>query len=79
MRDDLLTLIVCYLKCSLANISDIGTTVCIMQFYMMKFVSDLQMDCVFLRVFRFPPQLKLTSNYNITEILLKVAINTITL
>ena len=40
---------------------------------MIKFVSDLRQVGDFLRVFRFPPPIKLT------EILLKVALNTITI
>jgi hypothetical protein len=39
-----------------------------------EFVSDLRQVGGFLRVLRFPPPIKLT---NITEILLKVALNTI--
>jgi hypothetical protein len=41
---------------------------------MIKFVSDLRQVGGFLRVFRFPPPIKLTDT---TEILLKVALNTI--
>jgi hypothetical protein len=41
-----------------------------------KFVSDLRQDGGFLRVLRFPPPIKLT-RHEITEILLKVALNTI--
>jgi hypothetical protein len=45
-----------------------------------KFVSDLRQVGGFLRVLRFPPPIKLTAMYdNITEILLKVALNTINL
>ena len=45
--------------------------------YVIKFVSDLNWDrsVVFLQVPRFPPTIKLS--YNITEILLKVTLNTI--
>jgi hypothetical protein len=41
----------------------------------MKFVSDLQQVGGFLQVLRFPPPIKLS--HDITEILLKVALNTI--
>ena len=44
--------------------------------YVIKFVSDLQQVSGFLRVLGFPPPIKLT-RHNITEILLKVALNTI--
>ena len=44
-------------------------------YYVIKFVSDLRQVRDFLRVFRVPPPIKLT---DITEILLKVALNTIT-
>jgi hypothetical protein len=43
-----------------------------------KFVSDLRQVGGFLWVLRFPPPIK-TDHHNITEILLKVAFNTITL
>ena len=46
------------------------------QRYMIKFVSDLRHIGSFLWVLQFPPPIKLTA---ITEILLKVALNTITL
>ena len=42
---------------------------------MIKFVSDLRQICRFLLVLWFPPPIKLTPNY-MTEILLKVALNT---
>jgi hypothetical protein len=42
----------------------------------LKFVSDLRHVGDFLRVLRFPPPIKLTG-HDITEILLKVALNTI--
>ena len=45
---------------------------------MIKFVNDLQQVGGFLRVLRFPPSIK-TDRHGITEILLKVALNTITL
>ena len=45
--------------------------------YVIKFVSDLRQICCFLRVPRFPPQMKLTP-HDIAEIFLKVALNTIT-
>ena len=47
------------------------------QHYVRKFVSDLRQVGGFLRVLRFPPPIKL--NTTITEILLKVALNTITI
>jgi hypothetical protein len=43
------------------------------QHYVIKFVSDLRHVGGFLRVLRFPPPIKLT---DITEILLKVKLNT---
>ena len=46
-----------------------------MQHYVIKFVSDLRQVGGFLRVLRFPPLIKLT--VDITEILLKVALNTL--
>ena len=48
-----------------------------MQHYAIKFVSDLRQVGGFLRVLRFLPPIKLTAT--ITEILFKVAVNTITL
>ena len=48
------------------------------QHYVEKFVSDLQQVGGFLRVLLFPPLIKLTAMIQ-TEILLKVALNTITL
>jgi len=50
-----------------------------MQHYLAKFVSDLRQVSGFLRVLWFPPPIKQTDRYYITEILLKVALNTITL
>jgi hypothetical protein len=47
------------------------------QHYVIKFVNDFRQICGFLRVLRFPP-IK-TDRHDITEILLKVALNTITL
>jgi hypothetical protein len=47
------------------------------QHYVRKFVNDLRQVGGFLHVLRFPPSLKLTAM--ITEILLKVALYTITL
>jgi hypothetical protein len=46
-----------------------------MQNYVIKLVMDLQQVGGFLRVLRFPPPIKLTTD--ITEILLKVTLNTI--
>jgi hypothetical protein len=46
------------------------------QQYVIKFLSDLRQVGGFLRVLRFPPPIKLTAT--ITEILLKLALNTIT-
>ena len=48
------------------------------QHYVIKFVSDLQQVGGYLWVLWFPPPIKLTATI-ITEILLKVALNTITL
>ena len=41
---------------------------------MVKFVSDLRQASGFLRVLRFPPQIKKTDGNEISEILLKVAL-----
>ena len=46
------------------------------QHYVIKFVSDLRQVGGFLLVLRFPPQIKL-NRHDITEILLKVTLNTI--
>jgi len=46
--------------------------------YVIKFVSDLQQVCGFLRVVQFPPPFK-TDSDDITEILLKVALKIMTL
>ena len=46
------------------------------QFYVIKFVSDLRQVSNYLRVLRFPPQITLTAT--ITEILFKVSLNIIT-
>ena len=48
------------------------------QLYAIKFVSDLWQICGFLHVLRFHPSNK-TDLHELTEILLKVALNTITL
>jgi hypothetical protein len=48
------------------------------QHYVIEFVSDLQQVFRFLHVLTFPLQIKLTATY-LAEILLKVALNTITL
>ena len=48
------------------------------QHYVIKFVSDLRKVSGFLQVLRIPPPKK-TYRHDITEILLKVALNTITL
>ena len=48
------------------------------QHYVIKLISDSRQVGSFLRVFRFPPSIKLTG-HDITEILLKVALSTITL
>jgi hypothetical protein len=50
-----------------------------MQYYVIKFVTDLRQVGDFLRVLRFPPQIKLTATNDIAEILLKVTLITITL
>ena len=48
------------------------------QHYVIGLVSDLRQVCRFLQVLQFPLQIKLTATY-LTEILLKVTLNTITL
>jgi hypothetical protein len=48
------------------------------QHYVIKFVSDLRQVGSFLRVLRFPPPNE-TDGHDVTEILLKVALNTINL
>ena len=48
------------------------------QRYVIEFVSDLPQVCRFLQILQFPLQIKLTATC-LTEILLKVALNTITL
>ena len=48
------------------------------QRYVIEFVSDLRQVCRFLQVLQFPLQIKLISTC-LTEILLKVALNTTTL
>ena len=48
------------------------------QHYVIEFVSNLQQVFCFLQVLQFPLQIKLAATY-LTEILLKVALNTITL
>jgi len=45
------------------------------QHYVIKFVNDLPNVCGFLRVLQFPPPI--TDRHEITEILLKVVLNTI--
>ena len=45
------------------------------QYYLIKFVTDLRQAGGFLR---FPPPIKLTATIDITEILLKVILSTIT-
>ena len=49
------------------------------QHYVIKFVSDLRQVGGFRRVLMFPPPIKKTDRHEITYILLKVALNTITL
>ena len=51
----------------------------LIQHYVIKFVSDLRQISGFLRVLQFPPPIKLIAKIDITEILLKVALNIITL
>jgi hypothetical protein len=51
------------------------TTNVVSYYYVIKFVSDLRQVGGFLSVLRFAPPIKLTAT--ITEILLKVALNTI--
>jgi hypothetical protein len=48
------------------------------QHYMIKFVNDLQQISGFLQILPFSPPIK-TYHHDIAEILLKVALNTITL
>ena len=48
------------------------------QHYVIKFVSDLRQVSGFLRVLQFFQPIKLTATIYITEILLKVALHTIT-
>jgi len=48
------------------------------QHYVIMFVSDLRQVGGFLRIFGFPPTIK-TDIHDITEILLKVSLNTITI
>jgi len=51
-----------------------------MQHYVIKFVSDLQQVGGFPRLICFPPPIKQTTTiYIVTEILVKVVLNTITL
>jgi len=50
------------------------------QHYVLKFVSDLRQICGFHRVLRYPPlSTHKTDRHDITEILLKVALHTLTL
>jgi hypothetical protein len=49
------------------------------QHYVIKFISDLRQVGGFLRALRFHPPIKKNDRLDIAEILLKVAINTITL
>jgi hypothetical protein len=49
------------------------------QYYMITFVSDLRQVADFLRVFQFPLDTNKTDHDDITEILMRVALNTITL
>jgi hypothetical protein len=48
------------------------------QHYVIKFVSDLRQVSGFFQILRFPPPIKLTP-HDITEIFLKVTLNTKTL
>ena len=48
------------------------------QHFEIKFISDLRQFGDFLRVLRFPQPMK-TDRYDITKVLLKVALNTLTL
>jgi hypothetical protein len=49
------------------------------EYYMVKFVSDLQQVGGFLWVVRFPPPIKLTGCHNKIEILLKMVLISITI
>ena len=48
----------------------------LIQHYVIKFVSNLRQVSDFLRVLRFPPQIRIV-RHDITEILLKLVLNTI--
>jgi hypothetical protein len=61
---------------NVVNSNPVHGEVSSMQHYVIKFVSDLQQVDGFLRVLRFPPPIKLDC-HDITEILVKVALNTI--
>jgi hypothetical protein len=58
-------------------LSPLGDEVYSILHYVIKFVSDLREVGGFLRVLRFPPPTKPETPYDITKILLKVALNTI--
>jgi hypothetical protein len=49
----------------------------LIQHYVIKFISYLRQVGGFLQVLWFPPPIKKTDRHDITEILLKVALNTI--
>jgi len=58
--------------------NDTRCEVYLIQHYVMKFVINLRHVVVFLRVLRFPPPIT-TGRHDMTEILLKIALNTITI
>ena len=61
-----------------ANLNPADGEVFSIQHYVIEFVSDLRQVFCFLQVLLFPLQIKLTATY-VTEIFLKVALNTITI
>ena len=65
-------------QCLSATIESRSGEVSSIQHYEIKFVSDMLQVGGFLRALRFPPPIKLTTTI-FTEILLKVALNTITI
>ena len=61
---------------NMASSNPVHGEVYLIQHYVIKFVIDLRQVSGFLRVLRFPPPIK-TDSHDITEILLKVELNTI--
>ena len=64
------------LDCQLCISNPVHGEVYSIQYYVINFASDLRQVGGFLRVFPFPPSIKIDS-HDITEILLKVTLNTI--